>query len=310
MATRWIAKAVVQKGISFLPGAQRVNYVFQDRITKGTRLNDTYVGQQFDWIALHVDALRRHGGTLRGARVVELGSGWFPFVPVAMMMGGADEVAMVDLEDLGRPELLLRTIDAVIAAAGDGRLGAATGEVVEGRLDRLVDARSRLAAGADRLEVLHSLGLHVRPGDARRLELDEPPDLICSNTVLEHIPPPVLEGILARFRDLAVPGTVMSHLVDLCDHYAYFDPEVSVYQFLRFSDRAWGLVDNSIQPMNRLRASEYRAMYERLGIPVTEEHLTADDPLQLVGEPLAPRFKAMDPADVACTSTWLVTRFD
>jgi hypothetical protein len=309
VATRWIVKAVVQKGISWLPGAQRVNYLFQDRITKGTRLHDTYVGQQFDWVALHVGALRRHGGTLRGARVVELGSGWFPFVPLSLMVGGADLVSMVDLEDLGRPELLLRTMDAVIAAAGDGRLAAATGEVMDDRVDRLVDARDRLAGGADRLGVLDSLGVQVRPGDARRLELAEPPDLICSNTVLEHIPPPILEGILARFRDVAVPGTVMSHLVDLCDHYAYFDADASVYQFLRFSDRAWGLIDNSLQPMNRLRASEYRAMYERLGIPVTEEHLTADDPLQLVGEPLAPRFKAMDPADVACTRTWLVTRF-
>jgi hypothetical protein len=309
MGVRWIAKAVTQKAISLLPHPQRVNFLFQDKVTRGTRLTPTYVGQQFDWVAMHVDALRRHGGHLEGARVVELGSGWFPFVPLALSMGGADRVTMVDLEDLGRPELLLRTVDEVIAAEADGRLRRAVGEIHADRLELLRASRRRLAAGADRLGVMATMGLEVRAGDARQLVLDEPPDLICSNTVLEHIEPQVLEAILARFRDLARPGTVMSHLVDLCDHYAYVDPSVSVYQFLRFSDRAWRWIDNSVQPMNRLRASEYRAIYERLGIPVTEEHLTANDARELAGARLSPRFATMDPADVACTSTWLVTRF-
>jgi len=119
----------------------------------------------------------------------------------------------------------------------------------------------------------------------------------------------VLEGILARFRDLAGPGTVMSHLVDHCDHYAYVDPGLSVYHFLRYTDRTWSIIDNSIQPMNRLRASEYRAIYERLGIELTEEHLTAADGRNLIGEPLAERFRRMDPDDVACTASWLLTRF-
>ena len=29
----------------------------------------------------------------------------------------------------------------------------------------------------------------------------------------------------------------MSHLIDLCDHYAYIDSDVSIYHFLRYSDR-------------------------------------------------------------------------
>lgn len=125
---------------------------------------------------------------------------------------------------------------------------------------------------------------------------------------MEHIPADVLERILVRFRELSATGTVMSHLIDLCDHYAYID-SVSVYHFLKYSDRAWRWIDNDIQPMNRLRASEYRALYERAGIPITEEHLRGDDPLALVGEPLDQRFKTMDPADVATTTSILVTKF-
>jgi len=115
----------------------------------------------------------------------------------------------------------------------------------------------------------------------------------------------VLEGILVCSREIAGPGTVMSHLVDLCDHDAYVDDSVSVYHFLKYSDRVWRWIDNDVQPMNRLRASEYRALHERSAAPITEEHAAGDDPLQLVGEPLAPKYKAMDPTDVATTTLTL-----
>jgi hypothetical protein len=128
--------------------------------------------------------------------------------------------------------------------------------------------------------------------------------------VFEHIDPTVLEGILMRFGQIAGPNTIMSHLIDHGDHYAYIDDTIGVHHFLRYSDRMWRLIDNDLQPMNRLRASEYVEMYQRCGIPIVEEDHRGCDPLALVGEPLAPRFKAMDPADVACTSSLLVTRFD
>jgi hypothetical protein len=93
----------------------------------------------------------------------------------------------------------------------------------------------------------------------------------------------------------------------MCDHYTYSDSTVGVYHFLRYSDRAWKLIDNDLQPMNRLRANEYRDLYQQLGIPVTEEHLTANSAAELDGAPLAPRFAAMDLDDVAATTAWFVS---
>ncbi len=51
-------------------------------------------------------------------------------------------------------------------------------------------------------------------------------------------------------------------------------------------------------------------MYERAGVPITEEHLVGDEPYALIGEPLDERFKRMDPADVAGKVSTLLTRFD
>lgn len=304
---KWVAKAVLQKGISFLPHPQRANHFFQDHVTHSTTLTREFVAMHVGWAADHLDALRRHGETTEGFRAVELGSGWFPIVPLCFHLAGASSVEMVDLEDLSRPELVRQAVEAVVDGVDSGMCDR-LGDIDAVRVDELRAVLGRL----DRLghtDALASIGLRVHPADARDLELDVPPDLITSNTVFEHIEPDVLEAILVRFATIARPGTVMSHLVDHCDHYAYVDEDVSVYHFLRYSDAAWKVIDNHLQPMNRLRASEYRAMYERAGVSITEEHLFGDDPLDLIGEHIHQRFLDMDPADVAAKASLLVTVF-
>lgn len=306
MRGRWIAKAVVQKAISYLPDPQRANYFFQDRVTRSTTLDEHRVHQQVAWAAQHLDAFRRLGrAPEQGFSALELGSGWYPIVPLSYFLAGADRVWMVDLEDLCRPELAVQAVDALAAAHGRGEL-AALGPIAAERVERLRDVGPRIVAEGH-VAALARLGLAITPTDARTLSLPDPPDLISSNTVLEHIDATTLTEILRRFSTIAGEGTVMSHLVDHCDHYAYIDDDVSIYHFLRYSDRAWRLIDNRVQPMNRLRASEYRAIYERLAIPLTEEHLSGCDPSALDGHTLAPRFAEMDPADVACTASHLVS---
>lgn len=308
MRGKWVLKAVVQKAISVLPDPQRANYFFQDRVTRSTTLGSANLRQRVGWAVEHLGAYDRLGGSRDGFRAIELGSGWYPIVPLCLFLAGADEVRLVDLEDLGRDELAVQAADALHAAHHAGELDA-LGPIDPERVERLGQLSARIRSRGH-VEALASVGLLTTPGDARELSVPEAPDLICSNTVFEHIAPDVLEAILVRFAEIARPGTIMSHLVDHGDHYAYVDDSVGIYHFLRYSDRTWRWIDNDVQPMNRLRASEYEAMYRSAGIPLTEVDHRGCDPLALVGEPLSERFKAMDPADVACASSLLLTRFD
>ena len=307
MYGKWIAKAAVQKSISALPNPQRANYFFQRHITHSTTLAQGFLNQRIIWSRLHLEAFDRMGGERRDMVVAELGSGWYPILPLCYFLVGASTVWMLDLEDLTRPELVIQAVDGLLDASEDGRLDN-LGVDAE-RLERLRELAQRTHRN-DGAITLGSLGIKALPGDARTIELPASPDLITSNTVLEHIDAISLEGILRRFAEIAHPGMVMSHLIDHCDHYAYTDSSLSVYHFLQYSDRAWRLIDNSVQPMNRLRASEYIAMYERVGIPVNEEVRHGCDPTALIGTPLSPRFRSMDPSDVSCTSSHIVTRFD
>ncbi|MBK7337072.1 MAG: class I SAM-dependent methyltransferase [Saprospirales bacterium] len=112
----------------------------------------------------------------------------------------------------------------------------------------------------DMLEALH---IRYLVTDARKLPLNpESLDLIVSNNTFEHIYPNILAEILAEFKRLLRPGGMMSHFIDMSDHFAHLDTGITIYNFLRFSEKNWGWIDNSIQPQNRWRISHYRHLYK------------------------------------------------
>ena len=296
-------KAVVQKALSFLPQKHRLNYLFQKHITKGVQLSDVYFEDRLVHAFHHLEAYRRYKGDLRGASVLELGTGWYPVVPVFFFLAGADRVQSIDISPLTDREKVLATLR---------RYQAVGSRELPGLPERWAMLERILEAPADfsREALLKTLHLQCLVTDARRLPL--PPagvDLITSNNTFEHIYPEVLRGILQEFKRIAKPDALMSHFVDMSDHFAHLDDGISIYHFLRFSDRAWQWIDNSIQPQNRWRITHYRALYRRLGIPITEEQNRPGDLEALRREPLAPAFADLPEADLAVSHSYLISWF-
>lgn len=127
-------------------------------------------------------------------------------------------------------------------------------------------------------EINERIGLRTEVMDATALGYpDDHFDFICSNNTFEHVYPEVLRGILSEFKRTLKPVGVMSHFIDLSDHFAHLDTSITIYNFLRFSKRQWGSIDNDIQPQNRLRWPDYLKMYAELGIPVAEQGFLAGD---------------------------------
>jgi SAM-dependent methyltransferase len=286
----WIAKAVVQKGISGLPSAwgHAANDFFRRHVTKGAGLSDRVFQERSTAAAHHVEA----GLSLRDQPVIELGTGWYPVVPVALYLCGFSSITSVDLVQHmnleGLRDVALRFIDL------DNRQGL--GELLPHyeayrleRLRRMVENTSRPAIPAD-------VCLTLMTGDASRLPLpDGYAGFIVSNSVLEHIYPDVLRPILVEFRRLMRPDGCMSHAVDLSDHFSHLDNSITPYNFLRFSDRGWRMIDNSIQSQSRLRVDDYRAMFAETGWAPTLE-TTKSGGVDLLGRVnLDRRFEAKPP---------------
>ena len=99
----------------------------------------------------------------------------------------------------------------------------------------------------------------------------------------------------------------MSHFVDMADHYAYFDRRLSQYHYLRFSDRAWRLLNGGIQYQSRLRISDYRDLHAEAGFSILQEEHGQALPHDLERVPLADRFQHYRREDLLVLRAWLTS---
>lgn len=293
---RWVAKAVVQKSITALPTRwhQPANGILQRHVTKGTVLSDRVFTARAGTAARHAAA----GAVCRARPVLELGTGWFPVVPVAMHLCGFEAITSVDLASHCSRRRLLDVVERFVVMHYRGTLGDLLPDYDRERADRLAVAlENPMDVGPGHV------GLTLVIGDVR--ELTRPTGgfgLVVSNHVLEHIPTETLASILASLKHLVGPNAIMSHLVDLSDHFSHLDPAITPYNFLRFSEWQWRIIDNSIQPQSRLRVDDYRSMLAEAGWTIIEE-LTATAGADLLEQvPLHRDFSSREPAMVAVTS--------
>lgn len=103
----------------------------------------------------------------------------------------------------------------------------------------------------------------------------------------------------------------MAFKIDYQDHYSYGDHHISVYNFLKYSDRAWALSSRALHYQNRLRHSDYIAIFKKAGLDVLEENRIEPERRhleQLRALPLAPRFKRYDSSDLALRGALVVLR--
>ncbi|HMQ90984.1 MAG TPA: class I SAM-dependent methyltransferase, partial [Flavilitoribacter sp.] len=119
--------------------------------------------------------------------------------------------------------------------------------------------------------------------------------------------PPILEKILAEMWRVLQPGGMMSHFIDMSDHFAHMDPSITIYNYLQYSERAWGIIDNTIQPQNRWRLPQYRTLYRALEIPYAEEKLRPGDVDAVRAMKLAPPYDAMPAEEVAISHGYMVS---
>ncbi len=63
----------------------------------------------------------------------------------------------------------------------------------------------------------------------------------------------------------------MSHHINVLDYYANFDRSISGYNFLRYSEGAWRLLNSPLSYQNRLRLSDYRRIHRWSGFTLLRE---------------------------------------
>ncbi len=304
---KWVMKAIVQKGISYLPNPERVNLFFQKHVTKGVNLNDEHFGYKSTHAFDHITHFKALGNPNPEAQILELGTGWYPIIPTLMYLTGTGKVTSLDIMSWMTKDTQITAFQKIKDWVEAGKLDQFKPLIISERWDKVLAVIAD--PGSYTMEKINELiGLNPLLKDARKTDLkSESFDLICSNNTFEHIYADVLEGILKEFKRLVKPGGLMSHFIDMSDHFAHFDKSITIYNFLKYSEKKWKSIDNSVQPQNRMRLVQYREIYNRLQIPITEEHTRPVDPEILKGQEIHPEFQVYSQDELAISHAYLIS---
>ncbi len=305
----WLLKAGVQGLLSILPGSHSLNYLFQKHVSRSLDLTPARFETKLREAARHYAYYREAAPTPHHPfRVLELGTGWYPILPIALYLCGASSIRTLDRTALLNARRVRMVLERCAQYAEGGRLGEFLPAIQEQRIHG-IRAALRTDNAAPIAELLRPLNMEYITCDARSVPLENAcADFIFSNVTLGWIPQDVLRSILIEFRRLIASDGVMCHSIDLTDLYAAFDRRLSPYHFLRFSPRVWRLFNNSIQYQNRLRISDYRRLHVDAGFRIVREDVNPGSIDALRQVPLAEVFRGYALEDLAVTSAWIVSR--
>lgn len=228
--------------------------------------------------------LDRLGKSFEGATILEMGSGWFPTIPVMLAIGGAKRVLMSDIS----PHMDEVTFEATLQFLRNSMPGN----------DRLKAIRR-----VDDLPITY-----LAPFDAKAIP-DGTIDFVISRTVLEHIPPGDLTGLLKTLGPKLSREGLMVHLVDHSDHLEHLDKSISKINFLTWSKRKHAWINFLIQGgENRLRHHEYQPLFERSGYRVVSSSANIHEQTRKIAAslPLSPPYSGMSPEQLAALSSLYV----
>jgi SAM-dependent methyltransferase len=303
---KWMLKAAVQKAISLLPYRNQINLWFQKYVTKGVHLDAEHLHWKLTHARDHIAYWRKYSRRME-ASCLELGTGWYPIVPLLLYLHGAEKIQTIDLNAHLSKESLKISLQKLIAEKEKGALDQQFPELISERWEQVLKVFHKLETHT-LSSALAAFKIVAIVGDARKLPIAENAiDLICSNNTFEHIFPEVLAGILKEFKRVLKPDGVMSHFIDLSDHFAHFDHAINIYNFLRYSQKQWAVIDNDIQPQNRWRWPQYKKLYRDLKIPIREESVREGDISRLREVPVHEEWASFSEAELAISHGYLVS---
>jgi SAM-dependent methyltransferase len=284
---RWVAKAALQRGLGLLPQAEQANYLFQRHVARSLPAGESVFRRKFARAEQHVAAYEEHGSgpPLGEAVFYEFGVGWDLAIPLSYAKLGVGRQLLVDIRSSARVELVNDSLSRLELEP----------------LQSLAELEARFGIE------------YLAPRDARATGLPaESVDFVSSTDVCEHVPEADLAAIFRECFRLLRPGGAFSCRIDLQDHYSYFDHSISRYNFLRFSEGTWRLVNSPIHFQNRLRSPDYLRLVRDAGFELVVERPSGPDERgleELESLPLAERFRnGYTPQELGVTVLSFVAR--
>lgn len=304
----WRVKGAVQKLLGVMPGGELVHAELQRRVGGLRDFARECDAKVTDW-RLMMGHLRRAGIDITSATMLEIGTGWYPTLPLCFYLAGAQRVMTFDVARRLDRAMTLRLVEHLGAhvAMIAREAGCTEGEVAARYAILHAGLRARVP-----LARVTSLGVDYRaPADAAHTGLPSSSiEVVFSNSVLEHVPPLTIEALFAEALRVLVPRGVMLHSVNCGDHYAYTDPSIDQLHYLQYSDEEWAPWDNAFLYQNRLRAIDFTTACTRAGftLEIDTSRAHPERLARLDAMKVHPRFARYSREQLAITSVDFVGR--
>lgn len=303
----WRLKSFQFKVFSALPGGTRLYNFAQDHITKSTHASTARVEQKikvgldfWDWLeAQHLSEQLVNG------RLLDMGSGWHPTIPVLWHSFGNNDQTLADI----CPNMNARQVADTIACYR---------EIVENphwthrsSLKRLPGTPA--TSSPDAASALRPMGIHYEApyGDYLQKRPDHFDMVICTQ-VLQHIPKAVHLQIFKELFHCMKPGAFFHATVHFVGQFRSPDLRHGQYEHLVPSPATWDKwINSSLMGFNRLKGPDYRETLEQSGFRIREFRLvtpTEEDIAELRRTKVHPSFNRYSEQELATHGVFFVAQ--
>lgn len=236
-------KCIVQHFFSAVPNGEKLNYLFQKNITKTLPVADAKFLYKSNVAFKHHENFEGFNKLdAPNKNYYEFGAGWDLIIPLAICQLGYK----ADVVDIRK----LLVYDLVNDA--NNRFNT-LGE----KLPFKNSDKTEVVNNLEDLKEHFELQYHA-PQDARSTNFpDNHFGFSSSTSTMEHIPPDDILKILNETYRIMQKGAVLSMSIDYIDHWSYFDSNLSLYNFLQYSESEWKKFNPDLNYQNRLRNSDY-----------------------------------------------------
>jgi hypothetical protein len=258
--------------IYYLPAKDQLNFLFQKYISKNLPLNnEKFVEKVFCAYNTYLNFLKYSSDKNKSA-YYEFGAGWDLIVPITMSLLGFGELYCIDINKLIFSELISETINKFKSL----KINLPFEYVIDSEFSNNQENINNYLKRKFRINYkapLNASDTNFKSGSM---------NFISSTAVMEHIPADDLQPILNECYRILSKNGIVSLIIDYKDHYSYFDKNISVYNFLKYSNHKWKIFNDPMQYQNRLRHKDYLSIIKRSGFKILEENLSYPDSNELM----------------------------
>lgn len=260
-------KALIQNMISRLPSSlgDKLYYILQRNAGKLKTIDAT----EIIWATHKIkDIAYELGVNINGSKILEIGTGRSPLIPILLISMGAKEVVTIDLNRYLKKQIMLEGLEWIAKSRDKNK-----GMMSYMNIERIIDLKKEIEKNERSVDkVLENFGVkYIAPFDAQTMNgMGNKFDLVISYNVMEHIPKQVLENIIkASIKTLNENGQFI-HKIDYTDHFQHSDKTISIINFLRFSKTEFDvLAGNKYMYMNRMRDDDFERAFLDNGLEIS-----------------------------------------